>query len=94
MTREVDLYEYAYQAISKKILRENPYLNKSDLRRMTIEEIRRQLKMGIAFEDVDSRKFYTWSAAKKLNWLQDLNEFVYKTLGKKKYLSLRDKVNA
>ena len=91
MPKNIDLYECAYQIVAKKIMRNVPYLSKSDLRRMTIEEIRRQLKFHITLEDVDSTKFRNWTVEKRLLWLQDLQEFVYKTLGKKKYLSLRDK---
>lgn len=86
----VDLYEYAYQVIAKSIEKRDPSFQKSDLRRMTIEAIRRKLKHGITLEDVDSYDFRNWSAEKKLNWLQDLNEFVYKTLGKKKCMELRE----
>ena len=86
---DVDLYEYAYQVISEAIVKNNPGIWKSDLRRMTIEEIRRKLKHRIALEDVDSCDFRNWPAEKKLDWLQDLNEFVYKTIGKSKYMELR-----
>lgn len=94
MLKHVDLYEYAYQTISKQIVKNNPYIDKSGLRRMTIEEIRRKLRFRIAFEDVDSNDFRKWSAAKKLNWLQDLQEFVCKTLGKRRYIQLRDRRNS
>ena len=86
---DIDLYEYAYQIVVKSIKKKYPNINKSDLRRMTIEKIRRQLRLHITLEDVDSRDFRNWQVEKRLEWLEDLQMFVYKTLGKKRYLALR-----
>lgn len=86
----VDLYEHAYQTIYKSVAKSNPYARKSDLRRLAIQNIREGLRLHVALEDIDSRDYYYWPPEKKLNWLEDLNEFTCKTLGEKRYLELRD----
>ena len=87
----VDLYDCAYQVVYNGLKKKKIAFNESDLRRRTIEEIRRRLRFRIALEDIDSADFYKWPAEKKLNWLQDLQEFVSKTLGKRRYIQLRDR---
>ena len=61
-----DYYEVAYQKIKNRITAKNRGIHLSELRRMTLAEIRRRLKFHISLEDINTYNFRKWSAQRKL----------------------------
>lgn len=87
-TKHPDYYEAAYQKIYNKIASRYLGIRLSELRRMTLAEIRRGLKLHIPLEDIDIYNFRKWSPVKRLEWLEDLQMFASKTLGKREIKKL------
>ena len=85
----LDYYEAAYQKIYRRISSRYRGIRLSELPRMTLVEIRRRLKLHITLEDIDIYNYRNWSSAKRLEWLEDLQIFAAKTLGKSEIKKLR-----
>lgn len=88
-TQDPDFYEAAYQRIKNKITLKYQGICESELRRMTMAEIRRNLRFHIPLEDIDMHNYRKWTVGKRMEWLYDLQMFVFKTLGKNTIKELR-----
>lgn len=84
-----DYYEAAYQKIYNKIASKCRGIRLSEIRRMTLAEIRQRLRLHIPLEDVDNYNVREWSPTKRLEWLEDLQMFASKTLGIREIKKLR-----